>query len=344
MTPYETLPSRAFWRTAVASRNPLAIEDLWSPKWDIGPDTAFATAGSCFAQHIGSALRRRGHAWVNAEPAPTCMPESIRPTFGYDLFSFRTGNVYTASQLRQWLDWSADPGTVPTEIWTGAGRFYDPFRPSIEPNGFRSPDELERSRRSLLRAIADAAAQADVFIFTLGLTECWRNMEAGYEYHTCPGVVAGAFDKQRYRFHNQTFHEIKLDLIHVLSALRRINPRIRLLLTVSPVPLTATASAQHVLVATSHSKSVLRAVAGELSASYEYVDYFPSYEIISTSPFRGMFFDPNMRTVSRFGVDVVMSHLFAKMAPPPTVPSPAPNARPADPLCDDAALENFARR
>lgn len=171
MTPYGTLPSRAFWRTAVASRNPLAIEDLWSPKWDIGPDTTFATAGGCFAQPIGSALRRRGYAWVNAEPAPIHMPASVRPTFGYDLFSFRTGNIYTVFQLRQWIEWAIDPGTVPTEIWTDAGRFYDPFRPGIEPGGFCSPNELEQSRRSLLRAIADAVVVADVFIFTLGLTE-----------------------------------------------------------------------------------------------------------------------------------------------------------------------------
>ena len=48
-----------------------------------------------------------------------------------------------------------------------------------------------------------------------------------------------------------------------------VNPRARLLLTVSPVPLAATATPNHVLVASIHSKSVLRAVAGELAEDME---------------------------------------------------------------------------
>ena len=42
-----------------------------------------------------------------------------------------------------------------------------------------------------------------------------------------------------------------------------MNPKARLVLTVSPVPLAATASGSHVLPATIYSKSVLRAAAQE---------------------------------------------------------------------------------
>jgi hypothetical protein len=76
------------------------------------------------------------------------------------------------------------------------------------------------------------------------------------------------------------------------------------------VPLTATASGQHVLSATSYSKSVLRAVAGQILADFRHVDYFPSYEIVTHPIYRGMFFAPNQRSVVQEGVDIVMQNFF----------------------------------
>ncbi|WP_428660504.1 GSCFA domain-containing protein [Reyranella sp.] len=53
---------------------------------------------------------------------------------------------------------------------------------------------------------------------------------------------------------------------------KRRRPGVRFLLTVSPVPLKASASQNHVLAATTYSKSVLRAVAGQLADTYDDVD------------------------------------------------------------------------
>ena len=92
------------------------------------------------------------------------------------------------------------------------------------------------------------------------------------------------------------------------------------------------------LTATSYSKSVLRALAGELALKYRYVDYFPSYEIITHPVFRGMFFAPNMRSVEAAGVDTVMGHFFADQARVfgPVTPKPAPrSARESTPDVDD---------
>ena len=81
-------------------------------------------------------------------------------------------------------------------------------------------------------------------------------------------------------------------------------------MTVSPVPLAA-ATQNHVLVATIQSKSILRSVAGELSEDYDSIHYFPSFEVISSHPARGMFFEPDLRNVNMFGVDLVMKHFFS---------------------------------
>ena len=59
------------------------------------------------------------------------------------------------------------------------------------------------------------------------------------------------------------------DIREAFDFVRDRNPRIRFLITVSPVPLVATAEDRHVLVSTVYSKSVLRAVCGELEAQYD---------------------------------------------------------------------------
>lgn len=312
--PYSALPPSAFWRTAVADKNPLQVSGLWAPKFPIRPTDRIITAGSCFAQHIGRALSARGYAWHDGEPCPPWLSPQDGLAYNYGVFSFRTGNIYTAAALRQWLELAFEAGPPVEEWWHGEGRVFDPLRPAIEPGGFASVDEAAASRRATLAAIRGAVDAADLFVFTLGLTEGWYNLASGVEYAMCPGTLAGSFDSECHGFRNHRHAAILTDMQASLELLRRHNPDIRVLLTVSPVPLTATASGRHVLAATSYSKSVLRAVAGDLADSEDRVDYFPSYEIITHPIFRGMFYAPNQRDVVPEGVDIVMKTFFGEQA------------------------------
>ncbi len=311
--PYEDLPERAFWRPAITEKHALEISSLWTPKHELLPSNTVATAGSCFAQHIGRALLNRGYNWFDAEPAPDLFNEQTRKDFNYGVFSFRTGNIYTAGALRQWILWALDLETPPTELWKKDGRYYDPFRPNIEPNGFASENELMDSRTSVLHAIRKVIMEADFFVFTLGLTEAWVNRKDGHVYPMCPGTLAGRFDPELHAFQNYRFQEIESCLQSSFDTMKSVNPNLRFILTVSPVPLVATASGEHVLTATTYSKSVLRAVAGQLCQDRVDVDYFPSYEIITGTPFRGMFYESNLRSVSHHGIDFVMDSFFACM-------------------------------
>lgn len=310
MHPYKALEDKFFWSSAVARRNMFDIADLWDPRFRIGRRMKVATFGSCFAQHIGKALQARGFNWFIAEVAPGGINPEIARKYNYGVFSARTGNIYTVSLLRQWVEWATGEKPVPEEIWETDGRFYDPFRPQIEPEGFASREELLRSRAAALAAFRSTLADSDVFVFTLGLTESWLNAVEGHEYPMCPGTAAGTFDAALHRFNNQGFEYIRDTLFEVIDKIRTINPEIRFLLTVSPVPLTATMSGNHVLVATMESKSILRAVAGAARNRFDFVDYFPSYEIINATPFRGTFFEANQRNVNHAGVDHVMNSFF----------------------------------
>lgn len=310
MHPYENLGEKFFWATAVAKRNMFDIEGLWDPKFQIAKRHNVVTFGSCFAQHIGRALAPRGFNWLVTEKAPAGLSEEDAKKFSYGQFSARTGNIYTVSLLRQWVSWATGEASVPTEVWEKEGRYFDPFRPNVEPNGFASEQEMVLSRELAFEAFKEGLLNANVFVFTLGLTESWHNKKHNYEYPICPGTVAGEFDKDQHEFINQDFPFIRTTLVDTIRKILVLNPKIKFLLTVSPVPLTATNSGNHVLVATMESKSILRAVAGQLKRQLDFVDYFPSYEIINATPYRGTFFESNQRSINHAGVEHVMNSFF----------------------------------
>lgn len=356
MNPYNSLPPEAFWRTSVAEKNPHQIDHLWKPKRLLKKEHKIATAGSCFAQHIGRALKEQGYTWMDAEPAPTFMSNGLKKSYNYGIFSFRTGNIYTTALLRQWVGWALGKIPIPDEIWVNDdGVFFDPFRPNVEPGGFASEDELHASRKTTLKAVRSVVENADLFVFTLGLTEGWVNRKSKHVYPMCPGTVAGIFREDEHAFHNFGYGEVRQALRETFDWLKEANPGIRFLLTVSPVPLTATATGQHVLVATSYSKSTLRAVAGDMATSRKDTDYFPSYEIISSFPFRAMFFEPNMRSVAPEGVQFVMKSFFdaqTRLAqktgataeagqPTASRPGKAIQKSEDDVVCEDVLLEAF---
>lgn len=350
--PYKSLPQTCFWKTAIADIEPANIEQLWQPKFSITCESKIITVGSCFAQHISRALRLNGFDWIDSEPVPAGLPEADHGSHGYGIFSFRTGNIYTAALLKQWVHWAMCSKQPSTEIFHDNGRYFDPFRPSIPPEGYASPKELFQARKVTLAAIADAVRQADVLIFTLGLTEAWLNSN-GDVYPMCPGTVRGEFSAADHIFHNFNEQEVVRDISEALDGLRKLNPALKLLLTVSPVPLTATASGQHVLTANTYSKSVLRSAAGRLAQTMEEVDYFPSYELIATPPFRGRFFEKNMRSVTLEGVAFVMSQFFSAIGNGKKSASlkPSPGTRAVDSagksgteICDDIILETWSDR
>lgn len=308
--PYVGLDRSCYWKTAIADVEPDKIRDLAKPKVRLRRQDRVATAGSCFAQHISRHLKTARFGFLDVEPAPEMLLPEHRQKFGYELYSARYGNIYTSAQLRQLIARMLGQFEPMEPVWRANGRFYDPFRPSIEPNGYETEVEVLDSQRSHLFAVRRMFKKANVFIFTLGLTETWRSRQDGSIYPACPGTVAGSFDPSRHEFVNLSMAEIVADLRIAFEMLKVFNPRLRFLLTVSPVPLAATASGKHVLTATTYSKAVLRAAAGQLADELPEVDYFPSYDIITSPIFGGSFFDNDKRTVTAAGVDFVMRLFF----------------------------------
>lgn len=338
VNPYRGLPSRAYWRSAVQDRHYFDLDELCGP-FRLGRQDRIATAGSCFAQHIGRHLRESGAGYMDMEPRPDFVPEADARRFGFDVYSCRYGNVYTTRQLLQ-LAQEALAGRKPADfLWQRDGRWFDALRPGVDPVGYDTPEQVSQLRERHLQAVARMFRQLDVFVFTLGLTEAWESTVDGTVYPTAAGTIVGSHDPAKYRFCNFRYPDIADDLRQFRALLRSVNPKARMILTVSPVPLNATASGEHVLVASSRSKAVLRAVAGDFVADEPDALYFPSYEIISSHPARGMFFEPDLRNVNDCGVRLVMRHFFRFFN---DVVAATPEGD-AEIICEEAELDRAAR-
>jgi len=324
--PYESLPAQAYWRTGVADVTPFTLENFYKKRFSIEKTDKIATAGSCFAQHVARHMKKRGFKIVDVEPPLPSMSVPLAQKYGFSTYSARYGNIYTIRQFRQLIDDSLGrnseqpegnkgPEIRESDIMERNGRFYDGLRPNIEPSGLPTMQDVRDMRSGHLRQVKKMLRQMDVLVFTFGLTETWENTDTGTVYPICPGVIAGTFDSEKYRFLNLTYEDCIKDFKAVYRTLMRMNANLRILVTVSPVPLTATASGNHVLSATTYSKSVLRAVCGDLVSAHDNIDYFPSYEIISAPMTKGQFFEENMRSVAEAGVETVMKHLFVEHDP-----------------------------
>jgi hypothetical protein len=314
--PYKSLPPTAFWRSAVASVPPQDVDPVGAFDLKIEPETKIATAGSCFAQHIARHLKKSGYCYYVTEDGHPILPASVRERQNYGLFSARYGNIYTARQLRQLFERAYGSFAPAEDFWQKAAAvFVDPFRPTAQPSGYISREEAAADRKQHLAAVRSMFETLDVFVFTLGLTECWRSQEDGAVFPICPGVEGGTFDPLRYEFYNQPVEDVIGDLAAFRDGLVDVNPKAKIVLTVSPVPLVATAeTGAHVLSATTYSKSVLRIAAETMRRRFDNVHYFPSYEIVTGAFNRGGYFAKDLRNVTEEGVDHVMRLFMAHAA------------------------------
>lgn len=336
--PYRSQPDHAFWSRAMAQTPADDVDPVVKPQFTLAREDQIATAGSCFAQHISRALQAKGFGYLITEPG-----EEAR---NYGVYPARFGNIYTARQLLQLFQRAFGLFAPAEKAWRAGDRFADPFRPQVEPGGFASLDAMLADRERHLDCVRSMFERADVFIFTLGLTEAWTSLEDGAIFPLAPGVAGDAPRPNLIQPRNFTVQDIVDDLAAFLTLARTLNPRLGVLFTVSPVSLVATFSDRHVLSATTYSKSVLRVAAETVVREHQGVDYFPSYEIITGPQSRGRYFGPDLREVLPEGVAQVMKvfdrHYLGDTSDAPPRPAPVGPSAPTPMAAQEyAALQNI---
>jgi len=330
--PYRQFPPRSFWSRSVARDFDGAAVVTGGPL--LRPGDRVASMGSCFASNLVPHIESAGYAYVRTEqphPQLAQLPENL----GYRDFSAAYGNLYTVRQMLQLVRRSVGLFSPTEDRWHVADAVVDPFRPGLAYPAVGNA-EFDALVGGHLRATRRVFGEADVIIVTLGLTEAWESTLDGAVFPACPGTIAGTFDPDRYVFHNFTVEEVTTDLFALVEALHAINPALRFILTVSPVPLVATASGRHVLEATVYSKSLLRVAAAHVEQVDPTVAYFPAYELVTGPQAPENFFEADRRSVSAAAIAIVMEAFLGSCERPAgTVSTPAPSA--AGPLATISA-------
>jgi GSCFA family len=360
--PYKHFADKCFWKKQVSETPWESIFSNEKGTFPIQKSDIVCTAGSCFASRISNVLKQGGFNYGDFEQPHPILPADMAKALGYGQYSARYGNVYTTPQLRQLIE-EALGIRQPVYAFeqNSKGVYKDLQRPSVHGDGYTAIEEARADRDYHLSCVSRMLHNQDVFIYTLGLTEAWQANESGIVFGSHPSVTTGlpsAFDVSAVNF---DYERTYADLLHALTLMRQVNPKVKFILTVSPVALMATHQNKHVLLATMYSKSVLRAVAGKIAETLENTDYFPSYELFNASQSFGQYLADDLRDVNMRGVSVAMN-LFSKMYLQNQAPmisedfgtinsTFAPNApvtealdNPADAECDEVLNALFNRR
>jgi len=341
--PYHGLDAKHFWRRAVAGVERFRFDPVASTRFIIQPQQRVATAGSCFAQHISNRLARTGFNYYVTEPGEH-LPVEQRKVQNYGVFSCRYGNIYTSRQLLQLFQASFEGRTVAEDVWQrNDGRFVDALRPQIAPDGFASEDDVRAERATHIAAVKRMFETCEVFVFTFGLTETWHSRIDGTAYPLAPGVAGGSYDPARHAFANLDIHDVLADMDAFLSGLKAVNPSVKVVLTVSPVPLIATYEDRNVLVSTTYSKAVLRVAADMAYRRHDWIEYFPSYEIITGNYNNSAYYEADYRGINALGVDHAMRCFLTHYTAPAKAIAPAQAEMEAsedvDIVCDEEAID-----
>jgi hypothetical protein len=307
VNPYSALPDKSFWKRTVSNGfNISTIMESNEPF--LTKNDKIVSAGSCFASNLIPYLDSYKFNYIRTEiPHPRFknFPNYLR----YKTFSAVYGNIYTPHHFLKFIQRAKSLYSPVESFWLEDQLYIDPFRPGMRFNA-RSIEEFQALTKCHLDNSLKAFNEASVIIFTLGLTESWISILDGAVYSACPGTIRGTFDPKKYQFKNFTVNEIVEDFIKAAELIRESNPRVRFVLTVSPVPLVATATHSNVVLANAYSKSALRVSAAMICEQLPNCVYFPSYEVITGPQAPNNFFENDRRTVSKEGIHAVMGLLI----------------------------------
>ena len=213
------------------------------------PRTArLLTLGSCFAESIGQRLTDNKVTTLVNPFGTTYQPLALAR-----LLRAAAGDA---------VDW-------PQHIVEARGRWQTYDLPGRF--GAHSPVELLQDIEEAVYHAGTFLRQADVVLLTLGTAWAYRLRETGELVNNCHKMPAELFERELL-----TADDIINALAETHAYLRRLNPKLRVVLTVSPVR-----HLRDTLPLNAVSKAVLRVACHYLSELLPDVTYFPAYELLT---------------------------------------------------------------
>ena len=247
-----------------------------SPKFKIPAGATIFTIGSCFARNIEEHLVAVGFDVPTARFSlpPEAYTGAVRPNGA--LNKYNTHSIESEIMFALEGSGASDDGLIEY-----GGQWFDP----LSTNTRSGPLDMVRGIR---RKIADTTSEvrnADAIVITLGLNEVWRDNETGVYLNAMPPHDAIRRAPSRFSIEISDLDSNVATLRRSIEMIRKHSAKdCRFIVTVSPVPMGATLTGMDVIVANTLSKSMLRVCAQTVCDAYDFVDYFPSYEMVMNSP------------------------------------------------------------
>ena len=230
--------------------------------------------GSCFAEHIGGRLEQMKFRTVVNPYGVLYNPLSISEA----LARLVDCRLFAEEELCEFPDggWNT---------WLHHSRYSHPDK-----------GEALAAINDSVRQASQMLVEADALIITLGTAWVYRLADTGEVVGNCHKVPERRFVRQRLQV-----GEVVEALSAVIGRIRRVNPKLRVLFTVSPV--------RHLkdgLHGNQLSKSTLLLAVDELCRTMpECCSYFPAYEVVVDELRDYRFYAEDMAHPSRQAVDYV---------------------------------------
>jgi len=249
------------------SKESLTIDDIikgYETDKILNKKTPITTIGSCFAEEL--------RQWLKSS--------------NYNIKEPKWGQVYNIKNIRQIFEMSLEPEkwNPVEEVWKFDNDIRHPYikGPEMEPYRIGDLDNYKKNMSELHKSFAKVLKSVDVIIITLGQTEYWANKNDNSAFYAAPwnNIKNG---EENHRFYNLSVEEVKNELKQCFDLLIKHNPNIKIVISVSPVPLVA--SGQESLtgyILAGKAKSSQHIATLEVIEDYENIQYMPSFEIVNS--------------------------------------------------------------
>lgn len=310
-----TLDDQSIWRKAVSADDPQAVDPIRVPRFKILSDYKVSALGGCFSQ----LLRRMRPHWStpqldNARTGTVSITRS-------DFNSSDGAMVHSVKQLLQLFELAFEVRQPSDVGWMNSdGAYIDPIRFSSNLVCFSSEADMLRARKRMLEHFAASVRTSDVMVITLQQTPVFRRRHDGLIVNYTPDVQMHDLHQGVYDHLSPSIKDVMDDMALVVRGMKAVNPKIKLLFAVGVAPIVATFDDQTALVSNAATKSALTVVFQELRRDHDWIDYFPSYELLTGAFSRGMYLQGDLRTTSDLGLsrlwEVFNKHFFSGEAEP----------------------------
>lgn len=230
--------------------------------------------GSCFSEHMEKRMKRSGFQTATNPNGIIFHPLPLAAALMSAIDN--QSNIELVNRNEEWL--------------------------SLEHHGnYRSssPDELRSEILSTRENFHNSLKSASLLFITFGTAYGFVHRESHRPVANCHKLPASEFDKRLF-----SIEEMKVEWRAALASLKKINPNIHLIFTLSPVRYWKEGAHGNQL-----SKARLLLLIDELIAEHDFCHYFPAYEIVLDELRDYRFYADDMLHVSELAADFVFSRL-----------------------------------